>query len=496
MNRNLSPLVIHCLALFLMLSCAEDTIDFVPKGSISGTVIQANTSEPLEGVEMTTVPATSIVLTDSTGAFHFEQIAANDYKLRARLDNYQIETVSISVVGDSETQSTLFLLPEKGLLQSAKSPIPSDGSSDLGTEVQLNWTNTNESTVEVTYTVKVFEANATDTFQSFENIEDTLVVLQNLKFNTQYFWQVSTINNQDEIEYSEMWRFTTSSFVDNRILFTAETDEGFTQIFSIDESGEEVIQLTYSTHNKFSPLYNSDRSAIAYIGNDGIEQHIYTMSNTGENLKKVTSVTLASYHQQGRGFAWSPDDSKFIYCHYDKLYSIGVDGSNLTEIATAPTDRHFRSCDWSEANNLIIAETVGVSIYDGEIIIMDADGTNQSELVADVAGIMENPSFAIDGLSFMYTRDISGSESLNGRQLNSHLFYAPIADPTNTVDLSDQKANGNNDLFPKPSSDGSKIIFVNRKNDGSNVGNVLTVDIDDPSTRTVLVKDAHFPSWR
>lgn len=496
MNRFFSTFLYSTIISFAIFSCAEDTIDFVPKGNISGTVVHANTNQPLEGVELTTVPATSIVLTDSTGAFLLEDIAENDYKLRARLDNYQIETVSISVVGDGTTVTSLFLRPEKGLLTSASSPIPADEATNTDTELQLNWTNTNDGTVAVSYDIEVFESNSTDVFQSFENVEDTLVILKNLKFNTQYFWQVTTINDQEETAYSEMWKFTTSAFVENNILFTAESADGFTEIFSTNESGDQSIQLTYSAQNKFSPIYNSNRAMIAFIGSDGLDFHIYTMSNTGEDFKQVTTVGLASYHQQGRGFAWSPDDSKFIYCHYDKLYSIGIDGSNLTEIATAPADRHFRSCDWSKANNRIIVETVGSSIYDGEILIMDADGSNQTELVADAAGIMENPSFAIDGVSFLYTRDISGNETLNGRRLNSHIFYAPIADPTNVMDLSDHKANGNNDLFPRVSSDGSKIIFVNQKNDKSNVGNIMTVEIDDPAIRTSILENGGFPSWR
>jgi TolB protein len=80
--------------------------------------------------------------------------------------------------------------------------------------------------------------------------------------------------------------------------------------------------------------------------------------------------------------------------------------------------------------------------------------------------------------------------------LNTHILLAPIANPSNLTDLSLQKINGSNDLSPRISSDGAKIIFLNRKNDGSGINQIMTMDIDDASNRILLLEDAYFPSWR
>jgi TolB protein len=501
MKKNFLSLLANILlltfgtSLLSLFGCQEATIDFKPLGSLTGQVFQKDTGEPLEGVEMTTIPASSVVYTDSTGTFIFVEIEANEYRLRASLEDYQSESVSVTVSGRGESTATLFMTVDRGVLEGASEPIPNDQATNVSTAIQLNWKNTNESSIDVKFDIEIFEADSEEIFKQYLDITDTFVLVQNLKFNTQYFWQVSTKSSQ-EAEYSKLWRFKTLGVPDHRILLNMKNENGYYEVYSIQENGEELTRLTYSNQNKLNPLFSPDRASIAFLSADGFDQHIYVMNSEGRGIKKITNQPVGSYHSQGRSFSWSPDGSKIVYCHYDKLYQINADGTDLQQIASAPANRHFRSVDWGEATNQLLVQTVGVGIYDGEIYVMNADGSGMTELVSNLPGILEHPAFSIDGLRFIYTLDVSGNETLNGRQLDSHIFIAQLANPANVTDLSVSKTNGTNDSSPRVSSDGAKVIFVNRANDGSGSSQIMTLEIDDASNRFLVQSGAFFPSWR
>ncbi len=73
--------------------------------------------------------------------------------------------------------------------------------------------------------------------------------------------------------------------------------------------------------------------------------------------------------------------------------------------------------------------------YDSEIYTMDADGSNMTLVVDSLPGTVSAPTWSIDGNSILYTHDISGFESPDGRQLDSRIFLKSLIDPT-LIDLS------------------------------------------------------------
>lgn len=105
--------------------------------------------------------------------------------------------------------------------------------------------------------------------------------------------------------------------------------------------------------------------------------------------------------------------------------------SNLIVIATAPAGRYFRECGWSNFGDKIVV----LMPYDSEIYTMDADGSNMTLVVDSLPGTVSAPTWAIDGNSILYTHDISGFESPDGRQLDSRIFLKSLIDIT-LIDLS------------------------------------------------------------
>ena len=93
----------------------------------------------------------------------------------------------------------------------------------------------------------------------------------------------------------------------------------------------------------------------------------------------------------------------------------------------------------------------------------------------------------------MFTRDVSGFESQDGRQLDSHIFIMSI-NGTDTTDISVNKPGGTNDLEPRFSPDGSQIIFTNSSNVLGSVSDIWIMDANGDN-RIKLFDDAIMPEW-
>ncbi len=218
------------------------------------------------------------------------------------------------------------------------------------------------------------------------------------------------------------------------------------------------------------------------------------MNLEGADITKITTLPIAGYHNYGVGFCWAENGSRIIYGYYDNLYSINSDRSGLTLVITAPVGRHFHTCDWTAVNNKIVVLTVGSISYESEIYLIDDDGSNMELLVDNLPGCMGSPSFSPSGTKVMFTQDSSGHEISDGRQLDSRVFVINI-DGTNKTDLSLNKPNGTNDLYPRWSADGSYIVFCNTPNDGSATGDIWIMDSDGES-RTKIADMGTMPDWK
>ena len=101
----------------------------------------------------------------------------------------------------------------------------------------------------------------------------------------------------------------------------------------------------------------------------------------------------------------------------------------------------------------------------------------------------------------MYTRDVSGFNSPTGRQLDSHIFIQRVdgtgtsVDVFNTGSTNNVKAPGTNDLTPRYSPDGYRLIFVNRVNDDLSPPELWTANLDG-SGRTKMFANAFLPDWK
>ncbi|SIT93618.1 carboxypeptidase-like regulatory domain-containing protein [Pontibacter indicus] len=479
-------------------ACNEDTIEPVGEGSIAGEVRDADTGGVLAGVAVTSNPATSAIASDEDGSFLLDPVAGGNYTLLARKSGYKSESVAVAVKNDNRTTVTILMVPENPATFAPGPPTlvsPADNLQDQNISLTLKWSSPEARPSDsLTYNVYLYESGVAEKRLLVQNIRDTTVVASNLKFNTTYFWQVTVKNRRGAVTNGPVWSFTTYAMPVTRYVFARAVDGNY-DIYSSDGTSANVFRLTSSFGREWWPVISPIRDLIAYSSNIGTDIHIYTMNRDGSNKRQLTTIPVAGYHNQGIGFTWSPDGGQLLYTHYENLYLINRNGTGLRLIAKAPANRHFRLIDWTASGDKIVVQTIGSNINDSEIYIMNSDGSNMTLLVENLPGRIESPTFSVNGKNVLYTQDVEGFENTAGRQLNAQIFIKNI-ETSRVTNLSTSKPNGTNDLFPRFSSDGSKIIFTNAPNDGVGPSSVWMMDVSGGRSRVRLFENATMPDYK
>ena len=486
----------------LLSACEETTVEPLTYGNVTVTVLDAATNQPLANTGISTNPATGSYLTDAQGQLTIAQVPAGLAAVTARRAGYTQLTTNVTIA-TGQTQSVVLQL-EKTTAAAPPSPpgrpTPAPGATGQPAAVLLGWRPTGAAKGDsLRYDVSLFESNNLNQRSLLTNSKDTTVTATGLLFNTTYYWQVTARNPAGASARSQVWSFQTGPLPDNRYLF-ARTSAGNTDIYSSDNAGASLVRLTTSAAVETAPQLSPLRDIVAYTSNATGQYQLYTMNRDGSNQRQITALSVEGYSNAGVGYRWSPDGSQLIYAHYDQLYRINRDGSGLTLLATAPTGRHFRECDWTAQGNRLVVQTIGVNPYDSELYTYNADGTNPLLLVSNLPGRVDSPSFSIDGRSVVFTRDFDGFNSATGRQLNAHIFITRL-DGTSTLDVTsgalstNSKPVGTNDLTPRYSPDGFRLIFVNRVNDDLSPPELWVVNVDG-SGRAKLFANAFLPDWK
>ena len=489
-------LIMNLILMLSIQSCSDDPVSPVTTGTINGTVLDAETGMPISMVSISTNPGTIAITTDSVGEYNILNVEQGNYAIRASKLEYKANSVNVIVKPGGDVQADIVLqkeYPENVAPLPPSNPTPVNGTSNQPLFVSLTWScqDHNEGDTLAFCLYLGSENSPVSLFAT--NITDTTFSLDSLNYASNYYWQIAATDKDGAKAYGPVWSFSTEPFPDNRLFFASNRDGNYA-IYSASIDGESIIKLTSGHNRNWWPRINPNGDKIAFTSDHTVESMIYTMSRTGNKLQKINSFAVAGNHNYGVGFCWSPDGSQLLFSHYEKLYRINEDGTNLKQIAIAPVGKNFRECDWSPLGGKIVALTIGSWMYDSELWLMDTDGGNLQVLMGDSLGAMASPAFAPDGKKIVFTYDVSGHEVNSGRQLDSRIFVLRV-DGSDTTDISTNKPAGTNDFYPRWSPDGAKIIFCNGANDDVTPKNVCIMDANG-ANREMIIENAIMPDWR
>lgn len=105
--------------LLLAVSCAKDAE--ILTGSIYGEVTDAQTGEPIQGVQISLTPGGATTTTGSDGSYEFLDLEVNQYQLQAKKTDYVTNTKRVTVVVGKSVIGDMVLTPVQKLDLSATS---------------------------------------------------------------------------------------------------------------------------------------------------------------------------------------------------------------------------------------------------------------------------------------------------------------------------------------------------------------------------------------
>jgi hypothetical protein len=481
----------------LFFSCSKEDFQETGLGVVKGRVFEEDTFNPIANAKVSSSPNSSTVFTDSSGYFFMENVPVGTYSFQAQKDDYIAKFESGTVIADAIIELNFELKKVETTNTPPTIPIltsPIDNATNQPLSVNLTWTSSDVDVDDVlTYTITL-RNDSNSNIQTFNDITTTSFNLTNLNYSTKYYWQVAVSDGENSPVFSAVSSFTTEVFPNARFLFTRIIN-GNNVIFIGNDTGNQ-LQITPESANSYRPKRNTQINRIAFIKTDGAQEHIYTMKPDGSDMLRITnSVPIAGFNMNYVCFSWSGNGSQIIYPNFDKLFRINADGSGLTQIYQVPTGRFISECEWSVDGSLIAIKTNDISGYTAEITLLDGSGNFISNLVTGVFGAIGSLHFSVNNQRLLYTRDISGFQSPDYRQLDTNIFVYNLLTNTSTM-LNTSKPAGTNDIDVRYSPNEAEVIFMNTSNDGVSIKNIQRFNLSISNSRVTLFSNGFMPDWK
>lgn len=481
--------------LLLLLACSEEKVEGLDYGSVSGRVVEAGTFEPLPNAKVFSNPNSSTVFTDTEGRFSIQGVATGDYSFQAQKDGYLTKYEGVTVTIGNNTEVVFELDLSATTNRPPGTPVltaPADNAENLPLEVNLTWTAEDVDNDSLTYQITVRNDND-DVVQVISDLTTKNYLLTNLSFGTKYFWQVASSDGVNPPVLSAVRSFRTTSFPQTRYLFVKKLS-GNNVIYAGNDAGNQV-QLTTATTNSWRPRKNVETNKIAFIRATGSQNHIYTMNPDGSNIFKVTNaVAIAGFDPAYLNFSWNNSGSRIIYANFDKLYRINANGSGLTQIFQTPNGKFISEVDWSYDETKIALKVNNSSGYGCEIYVIDNNGTIINTIISGVQGAVGGLNFSVTGQKLIFTRDVSGFENQDYRQLDSRIFQHVLTTGI-TTEINVEKPAGTVDIDVRYSPNEADLIFVNTSNDFLSERKIQKFTVGIATSRVTLFNNAEMPDF-
>jgi Tol biopolymer transport system component len=141
----------------------------------------------------------------------------------------------------------------------------------------------------------------------------------------------------------------------------------------INSDGSGLVQLTPGEYDS-DPAWSPDGSKIAFI--TGGDDHLSVVSADGTSLRMLSPLP-------SRTPAWSPDGQTLAFSakegHSSDIYTVGLDGGGQRRLTKNPAEDITPS--WTpDGSSILFGSNRGRGVYNGDLWVMKADGSNQRRL--------------------------------------------------------------------------------------------------------------------
>jgi hypothetical protein len=265
---------------------------------------------------------------------------------------------------------------------------------------------------------------------------------------------------------------------EGRIAFFSMRD-GNREIYTVSEDGSNLKRLTDDGGTDSEPSFSPDGSRIVFVsGRDG-NSEIYMMNADGSS-----QVRLTNEPKSDRKPVFTPDGKSILFASWREvdrpagIYIMNLDGSGATRLGgshggQSPSPNHDGS---------------RIAFANGSIFIMDDDGGDVSQLTNRESAY--GPAFSADGRKIAFARQNRYDPAHPQVKINSEI-YIMNADGLGQTRLTEQEGTDEQPVF---SPDSKRIAFLSDRTGNSEI---FVMNADGSGLFNLTNSPAHEgnPAW-
>ena len=186
---------------------------------------------------------------------------------------------------------------------------------------------------------------------------------------------------------------------EGRLLFGAVVD-GNTDIYSVMPNGRGVQRLTTQPGFDACPASSADGKWIAYCSGVAPSYEIWVMRQDGSEKRQITTLAGASTFPD-----FSPSGERLVFTALvpgvtsgADILAVNADGSSLTPLTFAAGDDRYPA--YSPDGSQIVFNSARTGQW--QVWVMDADGSNQTQLTFDPVMKDQVPDWSPDGSTIAF----------------------------------------------------------------------------------------------